>query len=207
MFTGIIAATGKVKRVAFVAAKPRVPPRRDLRDGSLAVRIGKPAKWKLERGESVAVDGICSTVAERELGYFDVEYMPETLKKTTASRLTKGDVVNLERSLRLGERIGGHLVQGHVDTTGTIQEIRKKGNSRVLVVRIPARLGKLVAPKGSICVNGVSLTVVEVGKGWFSVSLVSYTLRHTNLGVLKRGALVNVEMDMLARYLQTLLTR
>jgi len=116
-------------------------------------------------------------------------------------------MVNLERSLRVGARLGGHIVQGHVDATGAVREVRSKGNSRVLVIRFPARLRKLIAPKGSVCVNGVSLTVVDAGKEWLSVSLVSYTLQHTNLGMLKKGMFVNIEMDMLARYLQTLLTR
>ncbi len=205
MFTGIITATEKVKRVARVGVKPRSGHATPC--GNLFVRIGKPAGWKLRRGESVSVDGVCSTVRRCGRGYFEVEYMPETLAKTTASRFANGDMVNLERSLRVGARLGGHIVQGHVDATGAVREVRSKGNSRVLVIRFPARLRKLIAPKGSVCVNGVSLTVVDAGKEWLSVSLVSYTLQHTNLGMLKKGMFVNIEMDMLARYLQTLLTR
>ncbi len=192
MFTGIITATGRVKRAVN-------------RSGSCVVHIGKPTDWKLARGESVAVDGVCSTVRRCGADYFAVEYMPETLAKTTAGRFARGDVVNLERSLRLGARLGGHLVQGHVDATGAVREVKSKGNSRVVIILFPARLKKLIAPKGSICINGVSLTVVKAGKGWFSVSLVSYTLRHTNLAMLKKGMLVNVEVDMLARHLAALL--
>lgn len=192
MFTGIITAKEKVRRVL-------------RKGGGLAVRIGKPSGWRLVRGESIAVDGVCSTVQRCGGDYFEVEYMPETLKKTTAGRFAKGDVVNLERSLRFGERLGGHLLQGHVDAAGTLKKIVEQGSARACTIAFPARLRELIAPKGSIAINGVSLTVVEVGKGWFSVSLVSYTLRHTNLGILKKGAPVNIEVDMLARYLAAIL--
>jgi riboflavin synthase len=188
MFTGIITATQKVQRTA-------------RRGGGLVVRIGKPSGWKLTRGESVAVDGICSTVAGIGANYFEVEYMPETLAKTTASRFTKGDVVNLERSLRVGARLGGHLVQGHVDAVGEIQKVQRAGSSRVFTIRYPVHLRKFIAPKGSVAVNGMSLTMVKMGKNWFTVSLVRYTLQHTNLGILASGAKVNIEVDVFARYL------
>lgn len=203
MFTGIITATGKVKRVAFAAAKPRGGSAA-LR-GSCAVRVGKPAGWKLAKGESVAVDGVCSTVARYGRNHFEVEYMPETLAKTTASRFAKGDVVNLERSLRFGARLGGHLVQGHVDTTGTVCSVRRQGSSRIITIALPRRYGKFIARKGAICVNGVALTVVRAMKGRFSVALIPYTLRRTNAGLLKKGSAVNVEVDVFARYLAQLL--
>ena len=131
--------------------------------------------------------------------------MPETLKKTTAGFFRKGTYVNLEPSLRANDRLDGHLVQGHVDTTGDIKEIRKIGNSVILKICFPNRYRKFIAEKGSVSVNGVSLTVVAVGRNWFTVSLVSYTLRHTNLQNLKKGDKVNIEVDILARYLDKLI--
>ncbi|MBI4086166.1 MAG: riboflavin synthase [Candidatus Liptonbacteria bacterium] len=189
MFTGIIAALGKVRDAS-------------ARGGSVYVLIQKPAGWKVKKGESISVDGICSTVKGLRGNSFEVEYMPETVKKTAAKLLKKGMCVNMERSLRLNDRLDGHLVQGHVDTTGDIREIGKIGNSVILKIGFPGRYRKFIAEKGSISVNGVSLTVVAGGGNWFTVSLVSYTLEHTNLRNLKKGDKVNLETDVLARYLQ-----
>jgi len=130
--------------------------------------------------------------------------MHETIKKTTARFFRKEVQVNLERSLRASDRLDGHLVQGHVDTTGEILEIKKIGNSVIARIDFPPRYRKFIAEKGSIAVNGVSLTIVATNKDWFSVSLVSYTLKHTNLQHLKKGDRVNLEVDILARYLDAL---
>ena len=211
MFTGIIKSLGKVKDVSVrggsiyvrIVLPRRIPACVRLRTGR---RLGrkKPAGWKLKYGESISIDGICSTVKGIHGNSFEVEYMPETVKKTTAKLFRKGTYLNLERSLRVNDRLDGHLVQGHVDTTGDVREIRKIGNSVILKVSFPSRYRKFIAGKGSISVNGVSLTVVAVGRNWFSVSLVSYTLEHTNLRNLKKGNKVNLEVDILARYLDVL---
>lgn len=190
MFTGIITAVTRVQRVS----KER---------GNLAVYIARPPKWDLKLGESVSVDGICSTVTRLAPGYFAVVYMPETLRCTTAKKFAAGRLVNLERPLELGSRFHGHLVQGHVDATGKVSSITKKGNSKVVTLQFPRELGKFVAPKGSICVNGVSLTVVKARGGWCTVALILYTLRHTNLGILGKGNPVNIEVDLVARYLES----
>lgn len=194
MFTGIVKTVGTVEE----SSRKRK---------SIHLRIKASAGWKFKPGSSVSVDGICSTVKRSSRGAFEVEYMPETIKKTTAGFFRKGTLVNLEQPLRMNDFVDGHFVQGHVDTTGNIIDIRKVGNSVILKIGFPARYRKLIAEKGSIAVNGVSLTVVDVGKNWFTVSLVSYTLAHTNLRLLKKGSKVNLEMDMLARYLGALLKK
>lgn len=201
MFTGIIESVGRVQNVSASGKSIYlwiVLHRR--------IRLGrkKPAQWKMKTGESISIDGICSTVKRLRGNVFEVEYMPETVKKTTAKFLGKGMYVNLERSLRASDRLDGHLVQGHVDTTGDIREVRKDGRSVVLKISFPNRYRRFIVEKGSISVNGVSLTVVAVGTNWFSVSLVSYTLEHTNLQNLKKGDRVNLEVDILARYLDAL---
>lgn len=171
---------------------------------SILVAIEIPKSSRLKLGESVSVDGICSTVAKLRGTAFEVEYMPETLKRTTVGFFTKGTQVNLERSLRLGDRLDGHFVQGHIDTTGEVREVRRIGGSVVLKISLSVWYKKFIAEKGSITLNGVSLTVVDVRKNDFSVSLVDYTLRHTNLRNLKKGDKVNLEVDMIARYLSSL---
>ncbi len=216
MFTGIIESLGKVQSVS-VSGKSiyvRIVLQRRIRLGRK-----KPAGWKIKKGESINIDGICSTVKGLRGNSFEVEYMPETIKKTTAGFFKKGAYVNLERSLRANDRLDGHLVQGHVDTTGDVREIKKMGNSVILKIGFPGRYRRFIAEKGAISVNGVSLTVVNVGRNWFtphlskrkgagfSVSLVSYTLKHTNLLSIKKGDKVNLEVDMLARYLDALTKR
>lgn len=221
MFTGIIKSLGKVKNVSAegksiyvwisMPSKWKINPA-PLRKGSnlrkkAAERVKCPAeRCGIKAGDSISVDGICSTVKRLNDGSFEVEYMPETLKKTTAGLFKKGTFVNLEPSLRANDRLDGHLVQGHVDTTGDVKEIRKLGNSVILRIGFPKQYKKFIVKKGSIAVNGVSLTVVDTGSDWFTVSLVSYTLKHTNLQNLKKGDKVNIEVDVLARYMNSLIT-
>jgi len=195
MFTGIITAVGKVTSTS-------------RGQGGFRVAIEKPREWKIALGDSININGVCSTVARLTTKEFEVEYMPETLKVTAVAQLTKGSRVNLERSLRLSDRLDGHLVQGHVDTTGTVAAIKHDAtDSAVITITFPARYKKFIAKKGSICVNGVSLTVVEASKDRFSLSLVGYTLGHTNMRDLTKGDKVNIEVDMLARYIEALLAK
>ena len=183
MFTGIIEAT------AFVAcAVPKGEGKR--------VTIATPRGWKLAKGGSVAVDGICSTVVAASRGEFEIDYMPTTLKKTTARGFRKGTVVNLERPLKYGARVHGHFVLGHVDGRGTIKKIH---DSRFMI-QVPRSLMRYVAERGSITVNGIALTVAALTGTLATVALIPYTLSHTNLGRLKRGDRVNLEVDLLARY-------
>lgn len=187
MFSGIVEAQAKIARV-------------DMEGKCKRVQIKKPRGWKLELGESVSVDGICSTVASIGRDYFEVEYMPETLKKTTARLFAKGCAVNLERSLAYGDRIHGHFVAGHVDATAKILEIEKSGRSHRIVCSLPRALSKLIVARGSIAMNGVSLTVAEKATRSFTAALIPHTLKATNLGVLRKGDVVNIECDVLARY-------
>jgi riboflavin synthase len=188
MFSGIIQATARVKAVEEAKKIKRV-------------RIEAPRGWKLALGASVNVDGVCSTVVKKGAGYFDVEYMPETLSKTTVGKFTRFNLVNLERSLKYGQPIDGHPVQGHVDCAAPIREIVQKGASREFVIKPSAPLARAAILHGSIAINGVSLTIAKKHGPNITVALIPYTLKHTNLGSLKVGDLVNVEFDHSRAYL------
>ena len=194
MFSGIIEGKGNVLEVRR-AGRERV------------VSVAMPPGWKLADGESVAVEGVCSTVQRRSKTAFEVVYMGETMRRTTLGSLERGSPVNLERSLRLNGIVGGHLVQGHVDTTGTIRGVREAGSSRIYEFQIPQRYMRYVVEKGSVAIDGVSLTVVATRARGFSVSLLAYTLGHTTLGSKNRGARVNIEVDLMAKYLERLIQR
>jgi riboflavin synthase len=160
-------------------------------------------------GSSVAVNGVCLTVVERRsegdgtvLGF---DLSPETLERSALGSLLPGDPVNLERPVTLVSRLGGHLVQGHVDAVGEIDAIRESPPGKVITVKLPARLTRYVVEKGSITVDGVSLTVSDVRDGRFGVALVPYTLEATNLGLAEEGDAVNVEVDVVAKYVEGLL--
>ena len=188
MFTGIIQATTKIVSV-------------EKKDTCLRVRVTRPAKWSIALGQSITVDGICSTVVAFGKTYFDVEYMPETLRKTTAGQFMKDRTVNLERSLTLRDPLDGSIVSGHVDACGTVTVIEHEGESWLITLSYPLTLSKYIAAQGSIVVNGVSLTVAQMKKkGTFTVALIPYTLTHTNLGGLRKKDRVNIEIDVLARY-------
>lgn len=191
MFAGIIEKTSRVVLT-------------EDRGGIRRVHIAVPPVWRLKNGQSVAIDGVCSTIVGKSKHSFFVEYMPETLSKTTANSLGKNRVVNLERSLTLGSYVDGHLLQGHVDARATITDISVKGRAYRLTIALPERLRKFVATHGSIAINGVSLTVAAKNTSSCTVALIPYTLTHTNLGLLKKGDEVNIEIDLIARYLAAL---
>jgi riboflavin synthase len=191
MFAGIIETKGRVKAI-------------EMKNKIRRIRVEAPNSWKLPLGASVNVDGICSTVVKKGAGYFDVEYMPETLSKTTASSFANGTIVNLERSLKYGQRIDGHPVQGHIDCAAVIREIAKKGSSRELVIKPNAALAGQAGLHGSIAINGVSLTIAKKHGPNITVALIPYTLKHTNLGTLQVGDAVNVEFDRSREYLDKL---
>jgi riboflavin synthase len=192
MFTGIIKKVSKVEKITW-------------QNGSLFVEINIPKEWKVKPGESIAVNGVCSTVNKVNKGSFVVEYMSETTSKTTVSRFRKGTEVNLERSLRLGDLMDGHIVQGHVDCMGKITEIKKVKQSKVMKIQVPKEFTKFLAPKGSVSVDGISLTIVNAKKDWFTISLVSYTLENTNLVKIRVGEKVNIETDAIAKYIFNIL--
>lgn len=188
MFTGIIKKISKVEKVS-------------LKKGSLFVEVKKPSGWKIKEGESISINGVCSTARKINSRIFEVEYMPETIKKTTVGSFEKGTIVNLEKSLKMDDLLDGHMVQGHIDTRGKIVEKKKVQESEIVKVRVPKKFMVFIAPKGSVSIDGISLTVVDTGKDWFTVSLVSYTIDNTNMHALVDGDEVNIETDVLAKYI------
>lgn len=194
MFTGIIKKLSVIEKIS--------------RQGrSLFVFIKIPKGWKVWKGESMSINGVCSTVKNFNKTGFEVEYMPETIKKTTVSNFQKGTLINLEKSLKINDLLDGHLVQGHVDFKANILSLKSKGRSKILKISVPIKFMKFIAEKGSVAVDGISLTVVDTGADWFTVSLVSYTLENTNLGKIKTGEYVNIETDIIAKYLNKLISK
>jgi riboflavin synthase len=191
MFTGIITAVGRVEK-----AKASRGGRR------LRVDAGRLGLGDVAVGDSIAVSGVCLTVVAKRGRSFEADVSGETLSCT--SGLEQGGRVNLEKSLRLSDRLGGHLVSGHVDGVGSVTAVRRAGASRVITVKAPAKLAKYIARKGSVTVNGVSLTVNGVKGAAFTVNVIPHTLAATNLGQLGARDRVNLEVDMLARYVERL---
>lgn len=194
MFTGIIEELGVVQ---------------SLRQSSHSaqLRISAPLVVSdLKAGDSIAVNGICLTVTAFDSTSFTVDVMPETMQRTNLRELKTGSKVNLERALRLSDRLGGHLVSGHVDGVGTICSRMRQDIAVVLGISFPPELGKYLVPKGSIAIDGTSLTIVTVEARHFSVSLIPHTRGITTLGHKNIGDTVNLEVDLIARYLEKLVT-
>jgi riboflavin synthase len=192
--------TGLVEELATVAEAVRTGQRRSL---SLHMTIRAPLVAKdAQIGDSIAVNGCCLTVVKKIRNLLSFEAGSETLRRTNFGRLQPGHRVNLERSLKLGDRLGGHLVSGHIDGLGSVLRRRDEGAWSNLVIRAPRPLMRQVVNKGSIAVDGVSLTVVAADRDRFSVALIPHTLAHTTLGKLGVGDAVNLETDLLAKYVQ-----
>lgn len=191
MFTGIIQTTSIITKIAPTS-------------GGLLLHVDLPRRWRVKAGDSISVNGICST-AKRVAAAVQFEYMPETLERTNLKTWKKGDVVNLEQSLTAQSRLDGHLVLGHVDEVGTVKQKRQEGNSVVLTIAVSATGARLVAEKGSVAIDGISLTVVDVKKNSFTVKIIPYTLQNSNLHSVHAGGTVNVEFDILAKYIARLL--
>ena len=191
MFTGIVAAVGRV-----IESSPT--------SGGVKLRIDARALPldDVAIGDSIAVNGACLTVISTEGATFEVELSRETL--ACIAKLEIGAHVNLEKALRLADRLGGHFVSGHVDGVGTIERVEPAGDNRILEIAIPGELVRYVVRKGSVAVNGVSLTVNEASGDTFAVNLIPHTLASTNLQALARGARVNIEIDLVARYVERL---
>jgi riboflavin synthase len=192
MFTGLVQAVGRV-----------VEEKAAGQSAHLAIDAGTLPLDDVAVGDSIACNGVCLTVTKRVPGGFTVDVSQETLRVTAG--LVKGAAVNLEKSLRLADRLGGHLVSGHVDGTGRVKGIRPVDGNREITFEFPAGLGRYIAPKGSVTVNGVSLTVNAAEGGEFTVNLIPHTLSATNLGNLKAGDVVNLEVDLVARYVERML--
>ena len=161
----------------------------------------------LKLGDSMSVNGACLTVVALEDSAFSVDLSPETIRRTSLGDLAKGQKVNLERPLAVTDRLGGHIVQGHVDGTGRITSWRPEGDSMILRVRSPKKLMPYIVEKGFIAVDGISLTVVKKGASSFTLSLIPYTLQNTNLQGKAAGERVNLEADIVAKYVESMLTR
>jgi riboflavin synthase len=185
MFTGLVQATGTLA---------------SLEGGRLRV----DAELELAEGDSVAVNGVCLTATGVEADGFSADVMDETLRRTTLGALGPGDRVNLELPLRASDRLGGHIVQGHVDGTATVESVRDEGFSRVVRLTAPQKLLRYVIEKGSVALDGVSLTITEVDDEGFAVSLIPETLERTTLGSLEQGARLNLEVDVVAKYVEKL---
>ena len=187
MFTGLIEAVGHVDEVTRTATGLRLGVRTEL-------------AAELADGESVSVNGVCLTVAGRTAGVFAADIGPETARVTTLGGLQPGHPLNLERALRADGRFGGHFVQGHVDGLGTVLELRVEGDAHWLKVGYSASLASYLVTKGSVAVEGVSLTVAALGDDHFDVMIIPFTWSHTSLGSLQVGAKVNLECDVVGKY-------
>jgi riboflavin synthase len=197
MFTGIVEELGRVAEVAQLATDDHAAVRLRIEAPLVAVDVAA--------GDSVAVSGVCLTVVQAGGGEFRADVMRETLVRSTLGAVQPGTAVNLERALTLQSRLGGHLVQGHVDHTARIARREETPQWDVVRFTLPAALARYVVQKGSIAVDGVSLTVVEVDRDWFSVSLIPTTLQRTTLGQKRVGDEVNLEVDVMAKYAERLL--
>jgi riboflavin synthase len=194
VFTGLIQDLGQV--IAL-----------DATDEGVTLAVRTRLATEIAAGDSIAVDGVCLTATAIADGRFSAEVMHETLRRSSLGEASQGSNVNLELSLRASDRLGGHIVQGHVDGLGAVRELRADGFARVVLVAAPPDVLRYVVEKGSIAVNGVSLTVVAVGEDWFSVSLIPETLERTTLGAAAPGAPVNLEVDVVAKYVEKLVAR
>jgi len=193
LFTGLIEAVGKVVEVSPGRGSSRI-----------AISSSLPVA-EIRDGESISVGGVCLTVSHRRRDRFFADVVAETLSRSTLGKLRPGARVNLERSMQVGDRLGGHFVSGHVDATVEVKRFQKRGNDCRLRLGLPAGLARYVAPKGSVALDGVSLTVASLEASDFEVALVPHTLEQTTLGVLRAGDKLNLEVDLLARYLERLL--
>lgn len=193
MFTGIIKELGTIKKI-----------KKSKNFIVFTIETKNILKGKKE-GQSIAVNGACMTIRKiYDNKFFEFDSMQETLDKTNFKSLKEKSLVNLESALRLSQELDGHIVQGHVDTTGEIKSFKQKNKRTILKIQTPKSLKKYITLKGSICINGVSLTISDLDKETFSVDLIPMTMRKTNLGILKKGDKVNLEADIMAKYLETL---
>lgn len=187
MFTGLVETVGTLLDTA-------------PRGGGMRARIAAPFARELGPGESVAVNGVCLTTIGHSDAAFDVDIGPETMAVTSLAGLAPGSLVNLERAMRADQRFGGHFVQGHVDAVGRVESLRADAEFHRLTVSFPGIFARNLIPKGSIAVDGISLTVAQLGNSAFEVMLIPFTMAHTNLKTARVGTIVNLEFDMLGKY-------
>jgi len=191
VFTGIVEEVGVVAKIS---------------DNAMTVKCSKVTE-DLKLGDSIAVNGTCLTAVEFSRTEFSVDLSPETMRRTSLGQLSEGSIVNLERALLASDRMGGHIVQGHVDGTGRVMSSKVDGDSIVFRIRAPKRLNSYIVEKGFVAVDGISLTVVKRGASSFTLAVIPYTLKNTNLAAVSVGDRVNLEADILAKYVESLLDR
>lgn len=192
MFTGIVEGKGKVK---------------NLGNGSSGFTVTIEAPFDLSSdkvGDSISVNGICLTATKIEKTTFSADVSKETLSRTNLGKLKSGSEVNLERALKLGDRLGGHLVTGHIDGPGTVKKMEKRGESLYIEIAVEEKELKYIVQKGSITVDGVSLTINSVGNDFFTLNIIPHTLELTTLGEIKPGSHVNIETDIIGKYVESL---
>lgn len=189
MFTGIVEETGNLK---------------SLNGGRIEITCAKVLE-DVKIGDSISTNGICLTVTDFAENYFAADVMPETLRRTSLEELNIGGAVNLERAMKVGDRFGGHIVSGHIDGTGKITNIRTDGNAIFINISAENNLLKQIASKGSVALDGISLTVVDAGANDFSVSMIPHTRAVTNFKFKRVGSIVNIETDVLAKYIERLI--
>jgi riboflavin synthase len=193
MFTGLIEDVGRIESLRLSG-----------RSAVLTVKTNL-AMSGMRLGASIAVNGACLSVVEKGKRDFTVDVSPETLRRTNLEKQKTGGLVNLERPMRLADRLGGHLVTGHVDGVGTVASVQKKGEFTFFTFRVPPRLGSVLVSKGSVAVDGISLTVNECSRGRFSVVIIPLTLQYTNLRTRRVGDKVNIETDLIGKYVHSFL--
>ena len=193
VFTGIVEEMGAVKKIDFYGNvnKLKISCKETLRD--------------IKLGDSISVNGVCLTVSQLGDDWFEVDVMPETLRRTSLSTLKVGEKVNLEAALKLGARLGGHIVSGHIDCVGIIKEVKEEQNAVWIIIQVPDNLMKYIIMKGSIAIEGTSLTIANVETNNFGVSLIPTTRFITTLGYKKAGDKVNIECDIIGKYIEKLL--
>jgi riboflavin synthase len=193
MFTGIIEETGRILRISTERNNARI----EVKTKKLTADV--------LLGESISVNGICLTIIDRGPDWFVAQISTETLRRTSLKSASNGSLVNLERPLTSTSRLGGHFVQGHVDGTGEFLEAAADGEGRVIRIGFPQELGRYIVEKGSIAVDGISLTVASLCESWFEIAVIPHTWKVTNLSSLDRGDLVNLEVDVLAKYVERMI--
>ncbi len=189
MFTGLIETVGTIQALS-------------KRGNYLTLTIkSKFDTETIKIGESIACDGTCLTVIKKEKAVFTVEASQESIQKTILSEYRSGTTINLERALQVGDRMGGHFVSGHIDDKGIVDSVNKIGDSTEIAVRFNTKFDLLIVEKGSIAINGISLTVNKVSSGWFNVNIIPHTIKETTLKDLNSGSLVNLEFDLIGKYI------
>ena len=193
MFSGIIEELGKVRLI-----------NRSSQSGMIAIETGIELD-QVQIGDSIAVNGACLTVTSINPKFFEADISPETFDKTVLGQLNIGDRVNLERALRLSDRINGHLVSGHIDGVGVISEKKDRGNAVIVTIKTPDPISNYIIEKGSVAIDGISLTVNDCPKGFMTLSVIPLTAKMTTIGIKPVGAQVNIEIDMIAKYVERML--